>query len=136
PAPLDREIDAPATAALIQGARAEHFRIHLAADCQQRIANDFGLEAKPRPVPEQAVVPVQAYLELIDGGAFEVHRARHDQFMDRLQAPTALNELPREPIEQFGMTRWLTPAAEFAGRRHDAAAKVMLPEVVDDHPGQ
>ena len=40
-----------------------------------------------------------------------------------------------EVVEQFGMGRRLAERAEFAGRLHDAAAKVVAPDSVHDHPG-
>ena len=54
--------------------------------------------------------------------------------VDVLEAPTVLHELDRQPIEQLGMRRPLALHAKIVRRRHDAAAEVLLPKPVDDHP--
>ena len=54
----------------------------------------------------------------------------HHQPVHRLDAPAALDELGREPVEQFRMRRPLAHLAEVARRAHDAFAEVMLPDPV------
>src|SRR5258706_12421424 len=61
--------------------------------------------------------------------------------MNPLQAPSRafrrMNELPRQPIEQFRMRRLAPLKAEVARRADQAAAKVVAPEaVVDDSRGK
>ena len=58
---------------------------------------------------------------------------RHHQLVDLLDAPAAVHELDRQPVEQLRMRRLLAHLAEVVERRDDAAAEVMLPEPIDDH---
>ena len=47
-----------------------------------------------------------------------------------------MHQFDRQPIEQFGMRRPGPLRAKIAGRGHDSPAEMMLPEAVDDHPGE
>ena len=67
---------------------------------------------------------------------WRVDGAGHHQLVDRLEPPAAADQLGGEPVEQFGVRRPLALRAEVAGRGDDPPAEVVLPEPVDDHPGQ
>ena len=53
--------------------------------------------------------------------------------MQMLEAPAMLNQIVCKPIKQLGV-RW-TPSVKpkVVGRLHDAYAKMVLPDAVDDH---
>ena len=72
------------------------------------------------------------------GGVVELRRhlvglRRHDQPVHLLDAPAAVHELDRQPVEQLRMRRLLAHLAEVIERRHDAAAEMMMPDAIDDH---
>ena len=48
-------------------------------------------------------------------------------------APAALDELRRQPVEQRGIGRQLAARAEVVGSPHDPPSKVQLPDAVDKH---
>src|SRR5215469_18894390 len=52
--------------------------------------------------------------------------------MQPFQAPTILDKAGGEPIEQLGMGRWSTLRSEIIRSTHEALAKVVLPDAVDD----
>src|SRR4051812_43219895 len=49
-----------------------------------------------------------------------------------LETPAVLDQLDGEPIEQIGIRRSLALHAKIVGRRDNTAAKVLLPESIDD----
>ena len=53
--------------------------------------------------------------------------------MHLLDAPAAVHELHGQPVQQFGMRRGVTHLAEVVQRADDAAAKVVVPDAIDDH---
>ena len=54
--------------------------------------------------------------------------------MDRLEPPAALDIGRRQPVEQLGMRRRRAVEPEVAGRGHDPAAEMIVPEPIDHHP--
>ena len=110
--------------------RAEHLRIQRAADRQH--AN----RAESRT---QFVADVDARASGCPGSSFalaaskarvlQIDRTGHDQSMQRFQFPTASHEFTRQPFQQFGMRRRVTPRAEIVHgphqplRRSDAARR-------------
>ena len=53
--------------------------------------------------------------------------------MSVLLAPLGRDELARQPVEQLRMRRLLALLAEVVERRHDAAAKELMPDAIDRH---
>ena len=53
--------------------------------------------------------------------------------MQRFHIPAVLREAIRQPIEQLGMCRRPSLAAEVLRRGHQAASEVHAPDAVDDH---
>ena len=60
----------------------------------------------------------------------------HDQAMHVLEAITALDELDRQPIEEFGMRRPAAVEAEVVGSIDEANAEVIMPEAIDQDPAE
>ena len=58
---------------------------------------------------------------------------RQQQPVHRLDLPALGHEFARQPVEQFRMRGRLAADAKVIGRRHQAAAKVELPETVDEY---
>ena len=52
--------------------------------------------------------------------------------MEPLEAPTVLNKVHRQPIEQLRMRRRLSQVTEVTWSRYDPLAKMLLPDAVDD----
>ena len=60
---------------------------------------------------------------------------RHEQAVDRLEAPAAPHELSSEVVEKLRV-RWAsTESTEVAERFHKAASEVIAPDTVRDHSG-
>ena len=70
------------------------------------------------------------------GRGLPVGAGGHDQPVHGLDAPSSLDELGGQPVQQFGMGRGGPQLAEVAGRGHQAPAEVMLPDAVHHHPGR
>ena len=56
--------------------------------------------------------------------------------MQRFDRPAGLDELPRQPVEQFRVRGPLAFGTEVARRADDPFAEVMLPDAVDHHTGR
>ena len=54
--------------------------------------------------------------------------------MKRLHVPAAVHEAFRQPVEELGVRREFSLAAEVFLGRHDAAAEVQPPDAIDDDP--
>jgi hypothetical protein len=65
------------------------------------------------------------------GAPHPVSAGEHQKPVHRLDGPAALDEADGQPVEQFGMTRFLAAIAEVVAGRHQASAEVMLPDAVD-----
>ena len=55
--------------------------------------------------------------------------------MDRLDAPSLIDEEPSQPVQQFGVGRLLAHLAEVVWIGRQAPAEVVLPDAVDHDPG-
>src|SRR6185369_839844 len=66
-------------------------------------------------------------------GRLLVSRARHHQPHQPFHVPTALHEIDRQPIQQFGMRRLFALHAKILRRPHKARAKKLLPESIHRH---
>src|SRR5687768_14555159 len=56
--------------------------------------------------------------------------ARHDQPLQPLQGLAAIAQLDPQPVEQIGMRRLRSHAAEIVGSIDDSAAEMILPQAV------
>src|SRR5205823_2313157 len=57
--------------------------------------------------------------------------AEHNLPVHLLHTPAASSKVVRQPVEQFLMGRLLSLPAEVIARRHQTAAKMLLPKAVD-----
>ena len=90
-------------------------------------------------LPEQAVLrvaPSRPRRPSERSARLAVGVAQHDQPVDRLEPPAALDERRRQPVEQLGMAGAVALGAEVVDRLDQPRAEVVLPEPVDDHPGR
>src|SRR4051812_10908646 len=69
---------------------------------------------------------------LVVGCTFLIRRTEHDETVEVLDRPTALDEASREIVEQFGMRRRRGHVAEIVGRGDEAVAKMLLPDAVHE----
>ena len=65
---------------------------------------------------------------LLPGAGLENHPVQRFQF------PSAGNQLPGEPVEQFGLIRQGAGLAKVIRRQHKSGAEMMLPETIHNHP--
>jgi hypothetical protein len=112
--------------------RPTHFRAQLARDGQHGVAYSFGVEPAAVHTGEQHVVRVIGGQLRIGLARLAIQGGGDHQPMQRLLAPASCHDFRGEPVEQLRVGRGLAARAEVAGRRHDSAAEVMLPEPVDD----
>src|SRR6185369_3873969 len=102
------------------------FRGQQAAGRQHQIANRLRLQPLAREVPEEAVLRIdrtrsaelgarsrlQFFLLFVPRPALRartlsIRAARDDQSLHCFPGPAAVDQLDREPVEQFRMRRWL-----------------------------
>ena len=69
---------------------------------------------------------------MIERGRHLVRFRAHDQAMELLEAPAAIHELDRHPVEQLLIRGLLSHLPEVVERRDDAAPHVVVPDAVDD----
>src|SRR5262249_18212647 len=101
---------------------------------EQRIADRLAVRSFAVLVAEPTVfwiaIPVPDRLRWLAIG-----RTGHDQSVQRLEAPSAVDQLRRQPVEEGRMTRLGAHPAEVAGRFDQSPPKMPLPHAVDNHPG-
>src|SRR4051794_1593532 len=96
------------------------------------IPEDFPFQSLPIHAPEILVIRIYAGVSLLVILTRHLVDAReHDQPVHRFNAPAPLDELSRQPIQQFRMRRWLSPMPKIVWSAHKAPAKVPLPNPVD-----
>lgn len=104
-----------------------------AGDAEQAVAQGLELEAtRPLP-PEQVIVGVAGEGVRLRRAALLPGRRRHDVALQRLDRPAVRDEPRREVVEQFGVRGPFAGRAEVIGRGDEPAAKMLLPDAVDDH---
>ena len=86
---------------------------------------------RPEPVLE---IPVLAVA--IGTTVLAVDTAGQQQPMNRLQPPTAIEQSLGQPIEKFRVAGILALGPEVVGRSNQATTEVMVPEAIDNDPGQ
>ena len=62
-----------------------------------------------------------------------VSRRGHDELVQPLQLPAVLDEVVRQPVQQFGMRRTLAHRAEVRRRADQAMTEMMKPDAVHQH---
>src|SRR5262249_20245943 len=87
-------------------------------------------------MPEELVLAIEPEPRIIRARLLHVSGTRKDELVNLFELPFSRNQLARQPIQQLRMRRWFAAGSEVAGRGHDAAAHVMLPEAIDDHARQ
>ena len=105
-------------------------RIQAARHAQDGVADRFGLKPAHAPVAEQLVVRIR---RAAAGLALE-GLAGEQQAQQGLDRTAAVDEAPRQQVEQFRMRRRRTELAEIVGGGDQAAAEDVVPEAVDDDP--
>ena len=115
---------------------AKHPFVEQAAHGKHGVANDFGFQTFATLVPTQQIVMIDGPTGGIVFVAFQIDRAGQNQLVDRFESPTAMHQFDGQPIEQLGMSRSHPLRAEITRRGDNSPSQVMLPEAVDDHPGE
>ena len=136
-AALDGEVDAPppdGSRSSVPGPYIVVSSVPLTASIASRIASASSRRGGRRQ--KQRLSGSAGARAASASAALHVDGAGHDQLVDRLEPPAVADQLAGQPVEQLGMRRRLPLLAEVARRGDDPAAEVVLPEPVDDHPGQ
>ena len=112
-------------------------RVQFAADGQHGVANLFGRQPPRGKIGQQFVAGVELGQVRKIGVFARLPKslAGHDQPIQLLDAPAVIDEPHGQPVEQFGMRRPRAHLAKIVRRGHQPAAKMLLPDAVDDHPG-
>jgi hypothetical protein len=113
-----------------------HRRVALepAADSEEYVAEDLGIEAARRHAPQQLVVGIDGAARGSRRRREAVDPRRHQPAHQPLHAPAVGHEPTGQRVEQFGMGRGPAAGAEVVGRGDEAAAEEVQPDAVDRHP--
>ena len=98
------------------------------------VAERFGIEPHDILAPVVAILGVDGDLGWLAPRRLTIRRGKHDRTMQVLEAPARVAQFGGQPIEQGGMRGQRSQAAEIGRRGHDAAAEVMHPHSIGDHP--
>jgi hypothetical protein len=81
--------------------------------------------------PEQEVLRIFFKRVLRSNRAHLVSLRSHQEPVHRLKTPAVLDEGSRQMVQQFGVRRKLAQMPKVVRRRHQATAKMVLPDPVD-----
>ena len=98
------------------------------------ITDHLGIHAETRAPRQEAVVEILLQAGGIGRSALAVSRRHHDELLQGFDIPSAGNELGGQPIEELGMGRQFTLAAEVFAGLHQTRAKAALPKAVHRNP--
>ena len=101
---------------------------------EQRIVTDhFRVEPEARPPREQPVLRILLNQSRRHRRTLLVRCAGDHESNHVLHVPAALDELRREPVQQFRVRGPFTLRADVAGSFHETGAKELLPEAIHGH---
>ena len=106
-------------------------QVELSGDRQHRIADLLRLDAPRTHSPEKRVVRVGLVVLHVVGRGKLVRMAGHEMSDQLFRAPAVVHEPDGQMIEQGGVARTLTGAAEVVRCGHESAAEQVMPETVD-----
>ena len=98
------------------------------------IANHLGIHAEARATREETVIEILLLTSGIGCGTLSVGRRHHDELLQGLDVPSAGDEFGGQPIEEFGMGRQFTLAAEVFAGLYQTRSKAALPKPVHRDP--
>ena len=110
--------------------------VQQAADRQGMISNHLGIHAETRASREESIIEILLLAGGIGGGALSVGRRHYDELLQGLDVPSAGDEFGGQPIEEFGMGRQFTLAAEVFAGLYQTRSKAALPEPVHRDPSR
>ena len=100
----------------IAKAGASNPRIKLAAHCQNRVSKRLCLQSLRRPAPYEAIIAVHRRRLAHHARLLPIGRRRDDQPLNPLKAPGQaigrMDQLARQPVEQFRMRRQARPESQ------------------------
>ncbi len=109
--------------------------VQQAADRERAVAHELGIQAPARLAGKPPVVHARFRHGGPELGGLPVGFAFHDQPRQVLHVPAALHELDRQPVEQVRMAGPGTLVAQVVEYLREAAAKIQVPQPVDEDPG-
>ena len=114
-----------------------HFQVQLSADGQDGVADFLGFQSPAIHSPQKLVVSINRFCIGVALRSLTIRGTGDDQTMQILERLTILQEVARQPVEQFRMAGLLAHAAEVVRRIHNRATEVILPDSIHDRtPGQ
>ena len=99
---------------------------------QHSVAELLEIHPPGRERREQAVLGI-AVIAGLSRRPLPIDRARKDEAMDGLHAPSAFDKSQGQPVQQFRVTRRLGAQTEIARRLHEPPAEMMLPNPIHHH---
>ena len=109
--------------------------VEIARHEQERIPHRFEVESPSVHFRQQPVVRVQLLMAKVVVARLLVDAGKHQHPVQFLEGPAVLHKPPGEVVQQFGMAGWIGAQTKIVGSRHQAGAKMMEPDAVNDHPG-
>ena len=113
-----------------KGMRAAGRAVERAAEGEQGVADAFGVEAAAGKGGEQRVVRVLGEGVRVTRAGEAVGAREHDGAVQFFHRPAFGDEARGEPVEQFGMGRWLALFAKIVRRRDESFSEMLLPDAV------
>ncbi len=108
--------------------------VEIARDEQERISHRFEVESPTVHFRQQPVVRIQLLMAKVVIALLLVDAREHQHPVQFLERPAVLHQPPGEVVQQFRMARWIGAQTKIVGSRHQAGAKMMEPDAVNDHP--
>ena len=109
--------------------------VQIAADGQDTVADPLGLDAPRREAPQQSAARIHREGLWARQAGLPPGGRGQDAPLQVLQAPTVLDQVAGQPIQQLRMRRLGAVLAEIVGRVDQPHSELMLPHAIDNHPG-
>lgn len=115
--------------------RATDGRIEAMGEVEEGIAHGLEVEAASGVMAEEEVFGIDAALVGGGGGGLLVGGAEEELAMEGFEAPTGVDELAGQPVEELGVGWWFGAGAEVGGGGDEGLAEVMHPDAIDEDAG-
>ena len=113
--------------------RSAERRVEEAGGPERGVADHPAGQAEASAAGQQLVLGVLGEQGGGDGGVLTIGRAHDDELEGALEVPSVLDQVHREPVEEFRVDRPLALQPEVFGSPHESLAEEHLPQVVHRH---
>ena len=121
---------------LYAGAARRAFAVEKSGVIQRAIADDFRAEPQPWTARQQTIERIASEKFRSRLRRLTVGGRHHDLLLHRLDVPGAVDELPRQPVEQVRMGRLLSLCSKLIARFHEAVSEIESPVTIHRHAAQ